>query len=180
MNWLERRLQRSGNFRGMIEVMMPSQSHAELLAAMREFALESDRYVDRAAAVHGLHRTHLNALGFLVSPGPDAPTPGKLGQALNLSSPAVTALVDRLEHSGHVTRQRGQVDRRQVELAMTESARSIGRQLFMPLAARLSQALESYSPEELALVERFLREMTNATAEAKGNLHEDPSANEAL
>lgn len=150
--------------------MMPSQSHAQLLAAMREFALESDRYVDRAAAVHGLHRTHLNALGFLVSQGSNAPTPGKLGQALNLSSPAVTALVDRLEHSGHVTRQRGQVDRRQVELAMTDSARSIGRQLFMPLAARLSQALESYTTEELAFVERFLHDMTHATAEAKGNL----------
>lgn len=167
-------------FKGMIEVMMPSQSHAELLVAMRQFALESERYVERAAAVHGLHRTHLNALGFLVSPGSNAPTPGRLGQALNLSSPAVTALVDRLEHSGHVTRQRGQADRRQVELAMTDSARSIGRQLFMPLAAHLSQALESYSPEELALVERFLHEMTSATAEAKENLRAAPPANEAL
>lgn len=146
---------------------------------MREFAVESDRYVERAAALHGLHRTDLNALGFLVSPGPNAaaPTPGKLGQALNLSSPAVTALVDRLEHSGHVTRRRGQSDRRQVELAMTDSARSVGRQLFMPLAVRLGQALENYSPEELALVERFLRDMTNATAGAKENLQAPTQVN---
>jgi DNA-binding MarR family transcriptional regulator len=139
---------------------------------MREFTLESDRYADRAAAIHGLHRTDLNALGFLISPGPNAAaaTPGKLGQALNLSSPAVTALIDRLEHSGHVTRQRGQTDRRQVELAMTDGARAVGRQLFMPLAVQLSQVLANYSPEELVLVERFLHEMTNATGAAAVNL----------
>ncbi|WP_449373746.1 MarR family winged helix-turn-helix transcriptional regulator [Arthrobacter psychrolactophilus] len=137
---------------------------------MRNFALESDRYVNRAAAVHGLHRTHLNALGFLVAQESDAPTAGVLGHALNLSSPAVTALVDRLEKSGHVQRKRGVNDKRRVELTMTDSARVIGRQLFMPLAEHLGQALANYSPEELALVERFLREMTQATAEAKNNM----------
>ncbi|MGO2540797.1 MAG: MarR family winged helix-turn-helix transcriptional regulator [Specibacter sp.] len=153
--------------------MKPSRNHAELLAAMREFTMESDRYVDRAAAVNGLHRTDLNALGFLFNPGVDAaaPTPGKLGQALNLSSPAVTALVDRLEHSGHVTRHRGQVDRRQVELSMTDAARVVGRELFSPLAAELGAALEKYSPEELSFVERFLHEMTDATTAAKERLH---------
>lgn len=155
--------------------MMSYQIYAELLAAMREFTLESDRYVDRAAAVHGLHRTHLNALGFLVGQESKAPTPGALGHALNLSSPAVTALVDRLERSGHVTRTRGTTDRRRVELAMTDSARVIGRQLFRPLAERLGHALENYSPEELFLVERFLREMTLATAEAKGNVVAGPA-----
>lgn len=149
---------------------MSYQSQIVLLTAMREFVLESDRYVDRAAAVHGLHRTHLNALGFLVGSGPSGSTPGVLGHALNLSSPAVTALVDRLEKSGHVTRKRGTSDRRQVELAMTDSARVVGRQLFGPLSELLGHALENYSPEELALVERFLREMTLATAEAKNNM----------
>ena len=105
--------------------MRPPQPHAELFAAMREFTLESDRYVERVASLHGLHRTDLNALGFLIRPGREANsmTPGKLGEALNLSSPATTALVDRLERSGHVNRQRGQTDRRQVQLAMTCSCR---------------------------------------------------------
>lgn len=115
---------------------------------MREFTMESDRYVDRAAAVNGLHRTDLNALGFLFNPGADAaaPTPGKLGQALNLSSPAVTALVDRLEHSGHVTRHRGQVDRRQVELSMTDAARVVGRQMFSPWRQNSVQHWKSTLP----------------------------------
>lgn len=156
----------------MIDAMKPSQPHAELLLAMREFTLESDRYVDRAASLHGLHRTDLNALGFLVRPTREATamTPGKLGEALNLSSPATTALVDRLERSGHVNRQRGQIDRRQVQLSMTEHARNVGRALFMPLAVELGGSLKNYTPEELAVVQRFLVEMTAATAEATEHL----------
>ena len=114
---------------------------------MREFTLESDRYVDRAATLHGLHRTDLNALGFLVRPSREATTmtPGKLGEALNLSSPATTA-------------------------SMTEHARNVGRALFMPLAVQLGGSLEHYTPAELAVVQRFLLEMTEATTTATENL----------
>lgn len=152
--------------------MKSSQPHAQLLAKMREFTIESDRYVDKAASLHGLHRTDLNALGLLVRPNrqEELMTPGKLGEALNLSSPATTALVDRLERSGHVTRCRSENDRRQVDLAMTDTARSVGRELFMPLAAQLGLALSNYSPAELAVVERFLEDMTAATAAAATNL----------
>ncbi|MHA7306207.1 MarR family winged helix-turn-helix transcriptional regulator [Arthrobacter sp. TMN-49] len=152
--------------------MKSPQPHTELFTVMREFTLESDRYVERVASLHGLHRTDLNALGFLVRPSREGKTmtPGKLGEALNLSSPATTALVDRLERSGHVVRQRDQADRRQIQLAMTEHARNVGRTLFLPLAMELSGAVENYTPEELDLVERFLRDMTSATATAMENL----------
>ncbi|WP_104086877.1 MarR family winged helix-turn-helix transcriptional regulator [Arthrobacter sp. GMC3] len=152
--------------------MKASNPYGKLLAAMREFSLESDRYVERVASLHGLHRTDLNALGFLIRPGLDgnAMTPGKLGDALNLSSPATTALVDRLEKSGHVNRKRSETDRRQIQLAMTEHARAVGRELFTPLAAQMSVSLQNYSPEELAIVQRFLAEMTEATVAAKDSL----------
>lgn len=156
----------------MIVHMNAPNSHGQLLAAMREFTLESDRYVERAAALNGLHRTDLNALGFLIRPGQEAMTPGKLGEALNLSSPATTALVDRLERSGHVNRSRNQIDRRQIQLAMTDHARTVGRNLFTPLAAHLNQAMEKYSPEELALIQNFLCEMTDATTSARESLRE--------
>lgn len=102
-------------------------------------------------------------------------TPGKLGEALNLSSPATTALVDRLERSGHVNRERSQTDRRQVELAMTGHARSVGRALFGPLASHLGAALEGYTAEELELVTRFLEDMTAATTAARDAAGVQPS-----
>lgn len=155
-----------------MESMKARNPYGQLLASMREFSLESDRYVERVAFLHDLHRTDLNALGYLVRPdlAENAMTPGKLGDALNLSSPATTALVDRLEKAGHVNRKRSETDRRQVELAMTDHARSVGRELFAPLATHMSTALANYSPEELAVVQRFLAEMTEATIAAKNGL----------
>lgn len=144
--------------------------HAELMALMREFSVQTDRYVERVASLHGLHRTDLNALGLLVRPGDDHLTPGKLGEALNLSSPATTALLDRLERNGHVNRQRSEIDRRQVQLAMTDHARVVGRTLFSPLAAHLGAALADYTPAELELVQRFLTDMTAATVAARDDV----------
>jgi hypothetical protein len=43
-------------------------------------------------------------------------TPGRLGEELNLTSPSVTALLDRLERHGHLRRVRDQRDRRRVTL----------------------------------------------------------------
>ncbi|WP_246295566.1 MarR family winged helix-turn-helix transcriptional regulator [Arthrobacter wenxiniae] len=152
--------------------MEPHDPTGELMAAMRGFTYESDRYVERTAALHGLHRTDLNALGFLIRPStPERPlTPGRLGEALNLSSPATTALVDRLERSGHVNRRRSQSDRRQVELAMTNHARDVGRALFTPLAQQLRGAAEKYTAPEIELVTRFLLDMTSATEAARNAL----------
>ncbi|MCQ9164047.1 MULTISPECIES: MarR family winged helix-turn-helix transcriptional regulator [unclassified Arthrobacter] len=160
--------------------MMSTDPYGELLTAMREFSLESDRYVERVAALYGLHRTDLNALGYLVRPGVgEKPlTPGKLGAALNLSSPATTALVDRLERSGHVTRQRSRTDRRQVDLAMTDHAGEVGRAMFGPLAAVMRGALGKYTPGEVELLTRFLHEMTAAT-EAAGDAVAAPAGGAA-
>ncbi|ALE93476.1 hypothetical protein AOC05_16015 [Arthrobacter alpinus] len=154
--------------------MKASNPYGQLLVSMREFSLESDRYVERAAYLHGLHRTDLNALGFLIRPdlADNAMTPGKLGDALNLSSPATTALVDRLEKTGHVNRKRSETDRRKIQLAMTDHARTVGRQLFSPLAIAMSEPLKHYLPEELAVVQRFLAEMTAATVAARESLTE--------
>ncbi|ALV46230.1 DNA-binding transcriptional regulator, MarR family [Arthrobacter alpinus] len=161
--------------------MKSPHPNAQLFVSMREFTLESDRYVDKVASLHGLHRTDLNALGLLIRPTRQGSgmTPGRLGDALNLSSPATTALVDRLERSGHVTRHRSESDRRQVDLAMTDTARGVGRQLFAPLAAEMGAALANYTPAELALVQRFLDEMTTATAVAAAHLKGPEDVNEA-
>ncbi|WP_233494239.1 MarR family winged helix-turn-helix transcriptional regulator [Renibacterium salmoninarum] len=61
---------------------------------------------------------------------------------MNLSSPATTALIDRLDRAGHVERRRSGTDRRQVQLASTEKAKQTGRALFGPLARHLSLAMQ--------------------------------------
>jgi DNA-binding MarR family transcriptional regulator len=136
---------------------------------LQQFTVETDRYVETISERNALHRTDLNALAFLVQAARTATpvTPGKLGEALNLSSPATTALVDRLDRAGHVQRDRIGTDRRKVQLSMTEHARRVGSSLFAPLAQQLGAAIEQYSEEEQALAERFIRDMVAATVRAR-------------
>jgi len=142
----------------------------ELVELLRRYVVEVERYIETSSTQHELHRTDLNALAVIMdATGAGEPlTPSLLGAALHLSSPATTALLDRLERAGHVRRTRNTVDRRRVDLEMTESAAVMGSQLFGPLGRSVGAVIARYDPEQRALVARFLRDVISATAGARG------------
>ena len=128
---------------------------------LRRFNLQLDAVAARFATAHALGRTDVRALVAIMDAARrgEALTAGGLGQAVDLSSASVTALVDRLERAGHVRRVRDADDRRRVVLEMTESAMAAGAELFGGLNRDLLAATAGYSDEELAVVRRFLEEM---------------------
>lgn len=142
---------------------------ASLLILLQQFTMETDRFINGLSTKHHLHRTDLSALGSVMASlrRGEAATPGKLGQELNLSSPATTALIDRLDRAGHITRRRSETDRRQVNLDVTPLARETGKALFGPLNQHLGAVAASYSDEEKELVTRFMSEIIAATIRAR-------------
>lgn len=140
-----------------------------LIGLLRQYSVETDRYIDRFAGRHALHRTDLQALAVMMHASRSGTplTPGTLGAALNLSSPATTALLDRLAAGGHVVRERSVTDRRRVELSISAVAEEVGAELFGPLTARILEAMNRYSDTEQALVARFLADMVAATVAAR-------------
>ncbi|MFJ4267624.1 MarR family winged helix-turn-helix transcriptional regulator [Paenarthrobacter nicotinovorans] len=147
----------------------PSGPSQNLVRLLQDFTLEANHYVDAAGGANDMHRTDLNALAVIMrhSAAGLVVTPGVLRSELRLSSPATTALVDRLHASGHVVRERLGTDRRQVQLQMTPKAYQDGSAIFMPLAMRMGKAMAEYSAEELELVRRFMADMVEATIEAR-------------
>ena len=147
-------------------------SAAVLLGLLQRFTVETERYVEAISSRHHLHRTDLNALAAMVAAAREGKTmtPGTLGAALNLSSPATTALVDRLDRAGHLARRRSEKDRRQVHLEMTDSARATGRELFSPLAGAIAPVVGALSPEELRTVVTFMQGVVEATVTARSGV----------
>jgi DNA-binding MarR family transcriptional regulator len=139
-----------------------------LVRLLQEFTLEANRYVDSAGGRNDMHRTDLNALAVIMrhTARDQIVTPGVLRKELNLSSPATTALIDRLHSSGHVVREREGADRRQVQLRMTPKAYRDGSAMFLPLARHMGTAMENFTPEELEIVTRFMNSMIEATVRA--------------
>lgn len=150
----------------------------ELMALLRQFTVETDRYVEAASDRDSLYRTDLHALGIMMGAARAGltVTPGLLREELNLSSPATTALVDRLDSAGHVTRRRSDVDRRQVHLEMTDKARATGAMLFAPLARHISGVFDAYTEDQLALLRDMMAKVTDATIAAKNEARKDVDA----
>src|SRR4051812_40414916 len=140
-----------------------AEDRRDLALLLRRLTVELDAVGQRFAELHGLNRTDVRALVAIMDAarGGASLTAGGLGSAVDLSSASVTALVDRLERAGHVRRVRDDEDRRRVVLEMSESAMAAGATFFGGMQRDLLAAMEGYSDEQLAVVRRFLTEMTD-------------------
>ena len=77
---------------------------------------------ERAARWQGMHPTDFRCLGYLHLKG-EPVSPGDIISHLGLTSGAGTALLDRLESAGYITRSRHPEDRRSVLIVLdTEAA----------------------------------------------------------
>jgi DNA-binding MarR family transcriptional regulator len=117
------------------------------------------------AATSGMHPTDVTAMRALDLAGGNRPTMGELGAALGLSSPAVTGLVDRLEHHGLARRVPDPADRRRVRVELTDRAREVGGAVLAPVAARIQAATAALDADERAVVARFLRGVVDPSRE---------------
>jgi DNA-binding MarR family transcriptional regulator len=65
-------------------------------------------------------------------------------------------MVDQLENRGFVERERSQQDRRVVKLTITDAGRATLAELTPPFIENLNNALDAFSPEEFAELNRLL------------------------
>lgn len=108
----------------------------------------------QAVADHlGLNVTDLKCLDLARSEA--RLTPGRLAEVTGLTTAAVTSVLDRLERSGFVRRERDPNDRRKVLVVpLPERAEEVAH-LFAPLDEAMTQLLAQYSTEELTFLNAF-------------------------
>lgn len=137
-----------------------------LVHLLRGITVELDLLGAEFAATHGLHPTDLRALIHLLDAqrAGIVATPGWLGQRLGLNSPAVSALLDRLQRLGHVRRERDPADRRRVRLVVEPAALDLGGSFFGPLIDAMVDAMAEFQRAELDTVQRFLTAMVRLVA----------------
>lgn len=108
--------------------------------AMQEFMARAVLFQDAVARSVGLNGTDLQAVGLLMSSGPT--TPGELAARTGLTAGgAVTAMIDRLERAGYVTRTRDDADRRRVIVTANPEPVLAG---VGPVYARVAQRWNEY------------------------------------
>lgn len=118
----------------------------------------------------GLHVTDLRCLNLLRLGG--AATPGEPAVRTELTTGAVTRMVDRLIKSGFVTREHDERDRRRVIISLTNHRAEEIAQYYEPLAREFGAVMQDYSVEQLELIlhlfNRFHESSLRVTAILRG------------
>lgn len=135
-----------------------------LIHHLREVVVRLDLLGAGFARTHDLHPTDVRALIALLDAerADEQSTPGSLGAALALNSASTTALVDRMEARGLVTRRRDTRDRRRVILEVSDHARELGNTFFGPAIGRAVASIDAMSPASRRSVQDFLDAITSA------------------
>ncbi|MFG2132693.1 MarR family winged helix-turn-helix transcriptional regulator [Streptomyces sp. NPDC048751] len=100
----------------------------------------------------GLNVTDLTCFAFVLEAGENLLTAGDLAERANVTTGAVTGILNRLERAGYVTRRPDPTDRRRVRVAAEPDAVARVYELYEPHYARMTALFAEYSPEELALL----------------------------
>ncbi len=139
---------------------------------MRGLNNELELYVGAAGREEEMGRTDLTGLSVVMDEEAEGNpvTPGRLSAALQLSAPATSAMLDRLERLGHVHRRPHATDRRSVVVEVTDHARAVGGAMFGRLAQHYAPLLADYDEEQLELVSEFLRRAAEATRAAREDI----------
>jgi DNA-binding MarR family transcriptional regulator len=147
---------------------VPSQGweDTESLRALREVVAAASRLNHVVSRRAGLSDTELLALEHLSR---ESIGPAEVARRLQVSTAAATGIVDRLVARGHVERRPHPDDRRRTNLVITTSGRREAVAHLMPMFVALDRLDRGFSPEERAVVARYL-EGVRAALET---VHED-------
>jgi DNA-binding MarR family transcriptional regulator len=141
-------------------------AHLELLGELN--ATQTALFQQAAAATYGLGITEMKALSILMREGPR--TAGQLSAGLNLTSGAVTGVVDRLVRRGFARRTQDERDRRKVVVEVDLAALASGENAYAGIGAAFADLHAGYTTEQLEFLARYLETSLEITKKETGRL----------
>jgi MarR family transcriptional regulator, organic hydroperoxide resistance regulator len=112
------------------------------------------RHYQHTVAAHGFSSTALNVLGVLLHT--DALSHRDLAGHLGITPATLTSVIDALEETGEVVRERDPVDRRIVRVLITDHGRDRLRAAFAEVAAALRERMPRPGPAEQKVIRDYL------------------------
>ncbi|GAA4880267.1 MarR family winged helix-turn-helix transcriptional regulator [Kitasatospora terrestris] len=149
----------------------PEATAEQALYAMdRMIALAQFGQQDIAARL-GLNVTDLTCLGFVIEAAlaGEQLAAGDLAERAQLTTGAVTGVLNRLERAGYARREADPGDRRRVRVVMDDTAQDRIMAVYGPFYARLGELFADYTPDEVAVLADWF---TRARAAMRSSLDE--------
>jgi DNA-binding MarR family transcriptional regulator len=145
--------------------MNDSEKRRDLMNQMQYLAqtasTETALFHQAAAAKLGLGITDLKTVSTLLQEGPM--TAGQLAKRLNLTTGAVSNVIDRLEQGKFANRTPDTKDGRKVIVTVNQEKLSSTNNVYRSMGEAFEKLLETYSMEELEFLVRFYNSTIDLT-----------------
>ena len=143
-----------------------------IVRALRKIDFQGEVFGQSVAIRMGLSESDIKALELLVDHDPV--TAGRLAELLNLSTGAVTRVLDRLEQAGYVRRTADAADRRRVVVEVVPERLSAIRDALGSLGEAHAGVVAGYTDDELELINGFLSKMADVEQARAEAVRESP------
>ena len=156
---------------------MPSKSSyrlARYIPTVQLFAARLVLFHQGVAERIGLTATEFKCFRLLEQLGPLSMT--DLAREAGLQIGTVSGLVDKLEASGFVARQRAADDKRRLILAALPEASTRATRLYREQGKAMTAVLDAYDEQEFDLLMTFLTDVTDVLARSQQGLLTDAPA----
>jgi DNA-binding MarR family transcriptional regulator len=135
-----------------VEERMSVHSATTLLRDILDVTAEFEKYVARTLTVNA---TDLSAMEHLIQRGPLSPT--ELAKKLDITTAAVTSVIDRLVAVGHVTREPQPNDRRGVLVVPQPTSVAKAMSTLMPMIMGINGVVDDFDDTEKATIVEYLQ-----------------------
>ncbi|WBU37938.1 MarR family winged helix-turn-helix transcriptional regulator [Homoserinibacter sp. YIM 151385] len=144
-----------------------TQQGVDVLNALRQYRAAEVAMRRRTRTSMGMGETDILALRYVVAAEKAGRivTAKQLASRLEISTPSTTALIDRLERSGHVRREPHPTDRRAVTIVPTASTHDEVRHTLGSMHERMVEVAETLDRRSAQAVIEFLTRMREAVDE---------------
>ncbi len=125
---------------------------------LQRYGMRSVLFQQNMAHKIGVSHTDLKSAEILNETGPISA--GELSKITGLSTGSVTALINRLEKSGYVKRERDQLDGRKVMIIPIPERQEQIKSHYQSLSMATKDLCSAYNEQELILINQFVEEIT--------------------
>lgn len=145
----------------------PSRRHDEesidesdIRGRVQQLTMRQQRFERSIAKQLELDAAGLEVLDHLISRGPNTPT--ELAHRVEISTAAMTLVLNRLEDRGHVRRERHPSDGRKLIVTASDDAATEAENLVAPLIREVEAQIAAMSDADRATVATFLDDLIRA------------------
>jgi DNA-binding MarR family transcriptional regulator len=135
-----------------------------LLREIIDVTLEFERHLARELTVNA---TDLSAMEHLIQSGPLSPT--ELAKRLDISTAAVTSVIDRLSALGHVSREPQPTDRRSVLVVPQPASVAQAMSTLLPMIMGINGVLDEFDDSDKATITDYLQRVVGTYRSQLGN-----------